>query len=147
MGRSSRGISEPFGLVLAILIPVVLILVIFFWAWVYATDVMYHQEAQIVAAGTPYAHYFPGNNSLKELVIVVHNPMPHPVEVRGVIIKGQYIPLNVSTPPKKNYRIEIDLRPYAIALSQREIDSGYMEFVIVTNLGTLTVYAQLNPYG
>ncbi len=145
--RKYKGISEPFGLVLAVLIPVVLILIIFFWAWVYATDIMHHQEAQIVAAGTPYAHYFPSNNSLKELVIVVHNPMPHSVEIRGVIIKGNYIELGISVPPKKNYRIDIDLRPYGIVLSQRDVDSGYMEFVIVTNLGTLTVYAQLHPYG
>lgn len=145
--KLKKGISEPFGLVLAILIPVALMLFVFFWAWVYTTDVMHHQEAQIVAAGTPYAHYFPSNNTLKEIVVVLYNPMHEPIELRGLIIKGTYIDVDVVVPPKKNYKVDIDLTPYNLVLTDTEVNSGYIEFVVVTNLGTLTAYAQLHPYG
>ena len=145
--KLKKGVSEPLGLVLVILISVTLMLLVFFWAWVYTTDVMHHQGAQIVVAGTPYAHYFPSNNTLKEIVVVLHNPTHKPIELRGLIIKGTYIDVGVVVPPKKNYRVDIDLTPYNLVLTDTEVNSGYMEFVVVTDLGTLTAYAQLHPYG
>lgn len=141
-----EGVSTSLGLILGVTIAMILVILAVFVVYVITSAVTRQAGGAVAVEGTSIAYYnATSNNVVTKLVFTITNPTARAVNVESVIIKDVEVEVNETVDPENTTKIIVDLTGKTVKVAANDIDRGYIEFIIVTNITTIQSTALLVP--
>ena len=147
--KMRKGISAPLGLIFGIIIAIVLVLLAVFIAFNITSTAVKEAAKTLAIVGEPVVYYNAtnNNNTVTKLVFTIANPTSENATIQAVIVKGVEGTTNTTTIPAKSSVQVIVTFSKGPKLTVDEINRGYVEFTVVTNVSTIHAVALVLPVG
>ena len=143
-----KGISAPLGLIFGIIIAIVLVLLAVFIAFNITSTAVKEASKTLAIVGTPVVYYNASDNNITKLVFTIANPTDKDAKIQAVIVKGVNGTYNTSTiEAKSSVQVIVVFQNEEPKLTTDEINRGYVEFTVVTNVTTIYAVALVLPVG
>jgi len=144
--KMRKGISAPLGLIFGVIIAIVLVLLAVFIAFNITSTAVKQAAKTLAIVGEPVVYYNPNDKTVTKLVFTIANPTSENATIQAVIVKGVEGTTTTNTiPAKSSVQVEVTFGRNKPKLTDDEINRGYIEFTVVTNVSTIYAVALVLP--